>query len=64
MSVATLSSSRSALAGLENAYSVAIQIRETTGVDQFVVRTNNPIQPYRVTRTAPTSPEVLLALVA
>ena len=64
MSVATLSSSRNALAGLENAYSVAIQIREATGVDQFVVRTGNPIQPYRVTRIAPTSPEVLLALVA
>jgi hypothetical protein len=64
MSVAMLSSARSALAGFENAYSVAIQLRETTGVDQFVVRTGNPIQPYRVSRIAPNSPETLLALVA
>lgn len=64
MSVAMLSSARSALAGFENAYSVAIQMREATGVDQFVVRTGNPIQPYRVSRIAPCSPETLLALVA
>lgn len=35
-----------------------------TGADQFVVRTQNPMQPFRVSRHQPTEPETILALVA
>ena len=64
MTVITLSARRSSLASFENAYAVAIQLRENTGVDQFVVRTDNPIQPFRVSRCRPHHPEQPLALVA
>ena len=43
MTPIALSGARRSLASFENAYAVAIQLRETTGVDQFVVRTDNPI---------------------
>jgi hypothetical protein len=52
------------LASFDNAYAVAVQLRETTGVDQFVVRTGNPIQPFRVSRRRPQAPETMLAQVA
>lgn len=45
MTVVALSSRCSSLASFENAYAVAIQLRENTGVDQFVIRTDNPISP-------------------
>jgi len=48
MTVLALSARRGSLSSLENAYAVAIQLRESTGIDQFVVRTDNPIQPFRV----------------
>ena len=64
MTVFALSARRSSLASFENAYAVAIQLRETTGNDQLVVRTDNPIQPFRVSRRRPHHPESILALVA
>jgi hypothetical protein len=64
MTVIAISARRSSLASFENAYAVAIQLRENTGIDQFVVRTDNPIQPFRVSRHRPRHPESLLALVA
>lgn len=54
---------RRSLASFENAYAVAVQLRETTGVDQFVVRTCDPAQPFRVSRREPRHPEMVLALV-
>ena len=64
MTVIALSGAGRSLASFENAYAVAIQLRENTGIDQFVVRTDNPIQPFRVFRCRPHHPEHLLALVA
>jgi hypothetical protein len=64
MTVIAVSARRRSLASFENVYAVAIQLRENTGVDQFVVRTDNPIQPFRVSRCRPHHPESLLALVA
>ena len=64
MTVIALSGVRCSLASIENAYAVAIQLRESTGIDQFVVRTANPLQPFRVSRCRPHHPESLLALVA
>ncbi len=40
---------RARLASFENAYAVALRIREATGTDQFVYPTGNPLQPFRVT---------------
>ncbi|TVV71450.1 hypothetical protein [Sphingomonas solaris] len=64
MTIISFSARRTRLASFENAYAVAVQLRETTGVDQFVVRTDNPIQPFRVSRHQPRHPETVLALVA
>lgn len=64
MTVVALSSRRSSLASFENACAVAIQLRENTGADQFVIRTDNPIQSFRVSRCRPHYPESLLALIA
>ena len=57
-------SPRRTLASFENAYAVAVQMREATGVHQFVVRTGNLLQPFRVSRRKPDGPEVILATVA
>jgi hypothetical protein len=59
-----LSPARARLASFEHAYSVATQLREATGCDQFVVRTGNPFQPFRVTTTRPLNHEHLLVRVA
>ena len=64
MTVVALSGRRSSLASFEDAYAVAIQLRENTGVDQFVIRIDNPIQPFRVSQCRAHYPESLLALVA
>ena len=64
MTVLSISSRRTRLASFENCYAVAVQLRETTGVDQFIVRTDNPTQPFRVSRLQPAEPETILALVA
>ena len=55
---------RARLASFPHAYAVAIRLRESTGVPQFIVGTNDPVQPVRVTAVAPGGPERLLALVA
>jgi len=64
MTIIPFSARRTRLASFENAYAVAVQLRETTGIDQFVVRTDNPVQPFRVSRHSPQHPETVLALVA
>ncbi len=64
MTIIPFSARRTRLASFENAYAVAVQLRATTGIDQFVVRTDNPIQPFRVSRHSPQHPETALALVA
>lgn len=64
MTLPTLSSRRQRLASFENAYAVAVQLREATGAEQFVVRTGNPLQPFRVSPLRPGRAETILALVA
>jgi hypothetical protein len=46
MSVTTLSPRRGRLASFENAYAVAVQLRESTGTDQYVIGTGDPLQPF------------------
>ena len=60
----TLSPLRARLASFENAYSLAIQRRKATGRNQFVVRTGNSCQPFRVTETRPAKDENLVLHVA
>jgi hypothetical protein len=59
-----LSPARARLAGFPHAYACAIQRRTATGRNQFVIRTRNPIQPFRVTETLPASDEDLVLRVA
>lgn len=59
-----LSARRGVLASFDHAYAVAIQLRESTGADQLVIRTGNTVQPFRVSRQEPNHPEQVLALVA
>jgi hypothetical protein len=64
MSVTTLSPRRGCLASFENAYAVAVQLRETTGTDQYVIGTGDPLQPFRVSRRKPSLPGSVYAMVA
>ena len=59
-----LSPRRAQLESFEHAYAVAVQLRERSGVDQFVVRTGDPEQPVRIVTERPANDEQLLALVA
>lgn len=59
-----ISSARGTLASFENAYSVAVRLREATGRQQFVVRTGNAFQPFRVTTALPANDEDVLVQVA
>lgn len=58
-----LSTARARLASFEHAYALATQLRRSTGCDQFVIRTGNPLQPVRVTDIPPQDSATLLALV-
>lgn len=62
--MSTSSPLRARLASFENAYAVAVQKHRETGVPQFVLRTGNPLQPFRVTSTSPPSKSALMTLVA
>ncbi|WP_298673151.1 hypothetical protein [uncultured Sphingomonas sp.] len=59
-----LSTARATLATFGNAYSVAVRLRETTGRNQYVVRTGNAFQPFRVTTALPANDEDVLVQVA
>lgn len=61
---ARLSAKRARLASFENAYVVALRIRAETGCVQLILRTDNPVQPYRVVARGSEPPGSVLALVA
>ena len=62
--MAQLSPLRSRICDFDRAYALAIRIRETTGRHQFVLRTGDPIQPFRITETRPAMDEGLVLHVA
>ena len=64
MTIAAISGLRRDLASFDHAYAVAVQLRETTGAEQLVIRTGNNVQPFRVSGQEPHHPEEVLALVA
>lgn len=59
-----LSPRRQRLASFEHAYAVALRKRGQSGRSHFIVRTGNPVQPFRTTSRAPQRDEQILALVA
>lgn len=59
-----LSARRHRLASFEHAYRVAIERRRASGIQQFILRTGDPMQPFRTTGRAPAQDEHILALVA
>lgn len=59
-----LSARRHQLASFEHAYRLAIQRRRASGIQQFVIRTGDPMQPFRTTSRVPAKSESILALVA
>ena len=48
----------------DHAYAVAVQLRSHSGIDQFVVRTDSVLQPFRITSQPPGASERILAMVA
>lgn len=63
-SLPNLSPRRQQLASYSHAYAVALQRRRQSGRHQFIVRTGNPVQPFRITSGTPAQDEQILALVA
>lgn len=59
-----LSPLRAQLASFDHAYAVALRLRSTTGRLHYVVRTRDPLQPYRVTDRQPPQPDRALAMIA
>jgi hypothetical protein len=63
-STPVLSPRRARLASFEHSYVLALRLRHENGIPQFIVRTGNPLQPFRTTSRAPDNDEAVLALVA
>ncbi|BAI96658.1 hypothetical protein SJA_C1-18240 [Sphingobium indicum UT26S] len=59
-----LSPLRARLISFDAAYSVALAARAASSADHFIIRTGNPLQPYRVTTERPRDPSDVLARVA
>jgi hypothetical protein len=59
-----LSPRRLQLSSFENSYKVAIQRRKHSGTRQYILRTGDPLQPFRTTSRPPARSEFILALVA
>ncbi|MBA4090253.1 MAG: hypothetical protein C0494_06640 [Sphingobium sp.] len=57
-------SARTTLATFDHAYAVAVQKRRETGRPQFVLRTGDPLQPFRVSATGPGRDQSLMTLIA
>lgn len=59
-----LSPLRARLASFEHAYTLAVRLSILRDSDMFVVRTGNPVQPYRITTSAPANDEQMVFRVA
>lgn len=59
-----LSPRRAELASFEHAYAVALRIHARTGRMQLILRTGDPVQPYRVAAHGGEQEGTVLALVA
>lgn len=59
-----LSPRRQLLSSFDRCYAVGIQRRRHSGANQFILRTDNPLQPFRTTSRAPQRDERIVALIA
>jgi hypothetical protein len=59
-----LSSRRQLLSSFDHCYAVGLQRRRHSGTSQFILRTSNPLQPFRTTSRAPRRDEDIVALIA
>ncbi len=59
-----LSPLRARLASFEAAYRVAISACEASGIDHFIIRTGNRLQPFQVTSRLPRDASRVMAHVA
>lgn len=59
-----LSPLRAKLSSFDHAYTVAIRLRDLTGVEQYIVRTGLALQPFRVVPAKPGHDTHIMALVA
>lgn len=59
-----LSPRRQLLSSFDRCYAVGVQKRRHGGVSQLILRTGNPLQPFRTTSRAPKRDERIVALIA
>ena len=59
-----LSPRRRQLSSFEHSYAVALQRRRCSGVRQFILRTGNPLQPFRTTSRTPNRDAHVVALIS
>lgn len=57
------SAKRALLASYDRAYAVAVQMQRETGRPQFVLRTGDPLQPFRVSNSGPQRHQSLMTLI-
>ena len=60
----TLSPRRQELSSFERCYKVGIQERRQSGRHQYVVRTGDPLRPFRTTGRMPSRDEQIVTLIA
>jgi hypothetical protein len=63
IAVSPPSSIPTTLATFDHAYAVAVQKRRETGRPQFVLRTGDAFQPFRVSATGPKRDQSLMTLI-
>jgi hypothetical protein len=55
---------RARLASFPHAYAVALRLRAQTGEHQYIIRSNDPLRPVRVSASPPRGADEIVALVA
>ncbi len=60
----TVSTQRGRLASYDNAYAVAIRLKESTGNNQYVVKTPDASRPFRVAQSPPQDKRTIVSLIA
>jgi hypothetical protein len=60
----TVSIQRRRLASFDNAYAVAVRLKESTGNNQYVVKTPDASRPFRVAHSPPRDPRSIVSLIA
>ncbi len=59
----SVSAPRRHLASFDNAYAVAVRLKESTGDNQYVVKTPDTAQPFRVSPSAPRDLRTIVSLI-